>query len=120
MYYAFLQEDFEEEEGEFQSESAARVSLTILVMFETLCDTVWAYTVSAKGVQSDPWLPGKLASDLATVGVANTRIVIKTDTEPAIVDLRRAVGESRGDAPTGHDDARVGDSNGNARMERII
>ena len=58
MDYAFLQAEIVEEEDEFQADSAARVSLTILVMFETLCDSVWAYTVAAKGVASDPWLPG--------------------------------------------------------------
>ena len=120
MDYAFLQAEIVEEEDEFQADSAARVSLTILVTFETLCDSVWAYTVAAKGVASDPWLPGVLARDLATVGVAHTRIVLKTDTEPAIVDLRRAVGDKRGDAATGYDDSRVGDSNSNARIERTI
>ena len=74
----------------------------------------------AQGVLPDAWLPGKIANDLATVGVANTRIVIKIDTEPAIVDLRRAVAASRGGMPTGYDDSRVGDYNSNAKAERTI
>ena len=105
MDYAYLQEETIESEDEFAEERSASVSMTILVMFETLCESVWAYTVRAKGVASDPWLPDKLAQDLATVGVANARIVVKTDTEPAIVDLRKAVGASRGGTPTGYDDS---------------
>ena len=118
--YAFLPEEVVESEDEFTAEGMARVSMTILIMVETLCDSVWAYSVNAKGYASDPWLPGKIASDLATVGVADTRIVIKTDTEPAIVDLRKAIGASRGGTPTGYDDSRVGDSNSNGRIERKI
>ena len=109
MDYAFLQEEVVETEDEFTAEGMARVSMTILVMLETLCESVWAYSVRAKGYAADPWLPGKIANDLATVGVADTRIVIKTDTEPAIIDLRKAVGTSRGGTPTGYDDSRVGD-----------
>ena len=120
MDYAYLQEEVVEIEDEFKTETTATMSLTILVMIETLCESVWVYTVNAKGVLSDAWLPGKIATDLATVGVANTRIVFKTYTEPAIVELRRAVGESRGGTPTGHGDSRVGDSNSNARIERTI
>ena len=48
------------------------------------------------------------------------RIVVKTDTEPAIVDLRREMSKHRGDAPTGFEDSRVGDSNSNAKIERLI
>ena len=72
MDYAFLQEDTVETEDEFEEGRSASASMTILVMFETLCESVWAYSVRAKGIASDAWLPDKLAQDLATVGVANT------------------------------------------------
>ena len=58
MDYAFLQEEIVEMEDEFQSSTSASLSMTILVMIETLCESVWAYSVHAKGVLSDAWLPG--------------------------------------------------------------
>ena len=48
------------------------------------------------------------------------RVLIKTDTEPAIVDLQRAVGASRGGTPTGYDDSQLGDFNRNAKVGRTI
>ena len=107
-------------EDEFHSSTSASASMTIRVMIETLCESVWAYPVYAKGVLSDVWLTGTITNDLATVAVANTRIVIKFDAEPAIVDLRQVVGASRGGTPTGYDDSRVGDSNSNVKLERTI
>ena len=118
--YAYLQDEIIEEKDEFTSGGAVRTSMTILVMLETLCESVWVYTVNAKGVAADKWLPGKIANDLTTVGMGNTRIVVKTDTEPAIVDLRNSLSEARDGIPTGFDDSRVGDSNSNGKIERTI
>ena len=73
-----------------------------------------------EGLRAVLWLPGKLASDLTLVGVGNTRIVIKTNTEPAIVDLRNDIAKTRSDVPTGFDDSRVGDSDSSGRTERAI
>ena len=61
--------------------------------------------------------PGKLPNNLTTVGVGNTRILIKTDTDPAIIDLRNKIEKTRSDVPTGFDDSRVGDSNSNECSE---
>ena len=74
-------------EYEFKRETNASVDMTILVMFDTLCESDWPYPVRARGMILDSWLPGKIANHLATVGVVNTRTVIKTDTAPAIVKL---------------------------------
>ena len=42
---------------------------------------------------------------LTTAGACNTRIVTKTDTEPAMIDLRNEVARKRNDVPTGFDDS---------------
>ena len=118
--YAYLQEETIEEEEEMSIGTVVTASMTILVMIETLCRSVWTYAVHAKGTSQDHWLPGKIADDLATVGVGASRVVLKTDTEAAIVELRRAIGRSRGESPTGYDDSKVGDSNSNALVERTI
>ena len=57
-----------------------------------------------EGISVGSWLPGRLASDLTEVGVGNTHIVIKTDTEPAIVDLRNDIVNTASDVPTVFDD----------------
>ena len=83
------------------------------------CESLRAYAVEGKGVTSDPWLPGKIADDLATVGMSGTHIAIKTDTENAIVDVRKAIAKCR-DGTTAFDDARVGDSNSNGKIEKCV
>ena len=118
--YAYLQDEVIEDDGEFSTSDVVKLSMTILIMFETLCESVWVYAVQAKGFASDVWLPRKLANDLATVGVGNTRIIVKTDTEPAIIDLRKELASAREGTPTAFDDSRVGDSNSNGRVERVI
>ena len=118
--YAFLNDEvLEVNEGNGQEEGVA-MTMTMMVMVETLCDSVWSYATNGKGHASDPWLAKKIQQDLATVGVGATRIVIKSDTEAAIVELRREVAKSRGDVPTGFDDSRVGDSNSNGKVERAV
>ena len=62
----------------------------------------------------------KLANDLATVGVGNTRIIVKTDTEPTISDLRNELAATRVGMPMAFYNSRVGDSNSNGRVEREI
>ena len=107
--YADLQDEELEDDHEVKQEGSVRLSKTILVTLETRCEIIWAYTVCAKGYASDLWLPGKIADASTTVGAGSTRIVIKTDTEPAIIDLRNEVARKRNDVPTGFDDFRVGD-----------
>ena len=63
-----------------------------------------------------------MANDLATVGVGNTRIIVNTDKETAIVDLRNELAATRVGTPTATEfvDSRVGDSSSNGRIERAI
>ena len=96
MDYGFLQEAIIEEEEEFTESSEVRASMTVLIVLETMCDSVWTYATAAKGYQSDPWLPKKIHDDLTTVGLGLVRIVVKTDTEAAILDLRREMSKHRG------------------------
>ena len=49
MDYAFLTEDVKASEGQHQTSEAARTSLTILVMTETLCRSICGYARESKG-----------------------------------------------------------------------
>ena len=126
MDYAFLQQDMskekmgdEDEEGQ-EDEDMRRGGVKIPVMVETECDSVRAYVVESKGTLTEPWLAPKICDDLATVGVGKGRIIIKTDQEPAIVDLQNAIAKTRAEAGTTLDQSRVGDSDSNGKIERAI
>ena len=51
--YCFLQEDVTEKKTEHEEKTVARTSMTILVMLETLCHSIWAYAVEAKGAMEE-------------------------------------------------------------------
>ena len=52
--------------------------------------------------------------------MAGERVIIKADQEVAITDVQRAVAEARSKSGTAIEQARVGDSNSNGRVERAI
>ena len=91
----------DEDDNEFDKTGLVNLSMTFLVVVETLCESFWAYDTNAKGFASDPWLPKIMHNDPVTVGVGVTRVIMKTGNEPAIVDLGREVLSIRDDAPTG-------------------
>ena len=123
--YAFLQQDMtqevegEGEEGEGGSDGA-RATMKVAVMIETECESIWAYVVESKGTLTEQWLAPKMCEDLATVGLGKARILVKTDQEPAIVDLQNAIAKCRSDTGTALECSRVGDSNSNGKIERAI
>ena len=93
-------------------------------------DTVWvsedlatggirAHLVSAKG-NGDPWIAGKIKDDIEEFGYGGAPVRIKSDQEPAIVDVQRAVIAKRGNAPTIPVNSPVGDSQYNGRVENAI
>ena len=47
--YLFLQDEvIENDDDEFDESVVAKISMTFLVMVETLCESVWAYATNAK------------------------------------------------------------------------
>ncbi len=120
MDYGFIKEDQTAIEDEHGASEVARVCMTILVMVETLCNSVWAYSIEGKGAASADWLAPKIVEDMNTIGMANERIIAKSDQEPAIVQLQHEVARLRKDAGTAIENSRVGDSNSNGAVERAI
>ena len=116
--YCFLTEKVKAREDEHVEEVKANISMTILVMVETMCRSIWAYVVEHKG--SDEWVAEQIVDDLETVGLANERIVIKADQEAVITDLQRNVAQLRKGYGSALEQSRVGDSNSNGRVERVI
>ena len=70
MDYCFLNEDVEKvtgDEGEGDSEKVG-TSITVAVMQESLCKSVWAYAVEQKG-SMERWVIEQACEDLETVGL---------------------------------------------------
>ncbi len=119
MDYAFLTENVKAKEDEFTEEVKAKVSMTILVLVESMCRSVWTYAVESKGA-SENWLGEQILEDFDTIGLTNERLIIKADQEPAITEVQRMLVKSRAGHGTAMEQSRVGDSNSNGRVERAV
>ena len=72
------------------------------------------------GIRRDPWIAGKIKDDIAEFGYGGPLVRIKSDQEPAIVDVHRAVIAKHGSAPALLVNSPVGDSQSNGRVENAI
>ena len=119
MDYCFLTEEAAAKTTDHGEEETAKVSLTVLVMVETLCQSIWAYACESKG-SGEQWMVEQIVDDMQTIGLYDERIVLKSDQEASITDLQRAIVEARKGQGTALENSRVGDSNSNGRVERAI
>ena len=120
MDYGFLHEEETVKEGEHGTETEAKVSMTVMVMLETMCSSVWAYALEGKGAASVDWFAQQVVVDIETVGLAKERVITKTDQEASIVQLQHEVARQRKEAGTAIENSRVGDSDSNGKIERNI
>ena len=118
--YCFFKEDAIRSADEHTDKEEATVSLTALVMKETMCDSVWAYALKSKSVTEDPWIAEQIVDDLNTIGMGNNRIIVKTDQEASIVEMQSEIARRRSDVGTSLENSKVGDSNSNGKVERAI
>ena len=106
-----------------KNSGCVRDILTVLVLKEYCCGTIWAYPVAGKGMSAAPHIVEAMLADLDACGLGTARIVTKSDQEPAIVEvqveLSRARREIQADG-TAEEHSRVGDSSSNGRVERAI
>ena len=71
----------------------------MLVSEDLVTGGIRAHLVSAKG-NGDPWIAGKIKDDIEEFGYGGALVRIKSDQEPAIVDVQRAVIAKSGNVPT--------------------
>ena len=119
MDYAFFTDDETYKETEHIEKVSAQVSMTILVMTETQCGSLWAYTVQSKGA-SEPWIAEQIVEDFETIGLTQDRLIIKADQKVSITALQRSVASLRAEYGTAIEQSRVGDSSSNGRVERAM
>ena len=119
MDYCFFQEGVTNKVSDHEDSTKADVSLTAMVMLETMCHSIWAYAVESKGA-SETWLTEQMLEDIETVGLAEERIIVKADQESSIGDVQRSIAKARAGHGTALENSRVGDSNSNGKIERCI
>ena len=126
--YEDIQDDDQEREGVVAQGERARplpqprldkTRDTVLVSEDLATGGIRAHLVAAKG-NGDPWIAGKIKDDIEEFGYGGAPVRIKSDQEPAIVDVQRAVIAKRGNAPTIPVNSPVGDSQSNRRVEIAI
>ena len=114
-----MQEDTKIAEDEHSQTVSARMSMTVLVMQETMCGSVWGYAVEAKGAGNGK-VAEQIADDMATIGMAKERVIVKADQERAITEVQNKIVEIRSNFGTAVEQSKVGDSNSNGKIERAI
>ena len=72
---------------------------TVLVSEDLASGGIPAHLVLARG-NGDPLIAGTIKDDIEEFGQGGGRVRIKSDQEPAILDVKRAVIDKRGSAPT--------------------
>ena len=77
-----------------------------------------AHVVPLKGAEQE-WVAEQVVRDLLNIG-HHGALTLKTDQEPAIIDLMRSVAKLRGASRTALEQFPVGDSAGNGVAERAV
>ena len=79
----------------------------------------WTYQVPNKGLNEKAyWVPKRILQDLENSGLGKTRILLKSDQEPAIVCVQKAIQDIKPDiVPI---NSPVGESACNGRVEKTI
>ena len=88
----------------------------MLVSEDLATGGIRAHLVLEKG-NGDPWIARKIKDDIEESGYGGALVRIKSDQEPAVVDVQRAVLAKRGSAPTILVNGPVGYSQSNGRVE---
>ena len=60
-------------------EVAGDVGVTMLVVKDFLHKSIWVYPVEGQGATMAEWLPGMIRADMATCGMDNSMLIVKTD-----------------------------------------
>ena len=97
---------------------SAEPPATTLVGVDRYTQAVLAHIVPKKGTEFT-WVAAQLERDVRKLGY-NGRLVVKSDQEPAILDLMRKLARRRQSAPTVIEKAKAYDSMSNGRAENTV
>ena len=81
---------------------------------------IFSYATEGKGIQGDKiWLPRRIAKDIDNCGTKDARIQVKSDQEPAIVNVQEEIRDIR-KGKTICTNSPVGESECNGRAENAV
>ena len=90
-----------------------------LVVVEHTYGRCWVHRVPNKGIQGNAhWVPQKILQDLENTGLGKSRILLKSDQEPAIINIQQAIQELKPDVVPIN--SPVGESACNGRVENAV
>ena len=69
--------------------------LTMPVMADAKCGSVWSYAFDGNGAVSTYWVAKDLVDDLGTIGLSEERIITKSDQGNPMVQLQKEIGKLR-------------------------
>ena len=72
----------------------AKTSLTVLVMTETMCRSIWAYACESKGSEKQLIIK-QILEDLEAIGMSEERVILKADQESSMTDIQEAIAKAR-------------------------
>ena len=116
MDYLFIKNDVTIAATEHQSSATVRVSMTCLCMQESACGSVWGYALQQKGA-GERQVVEPTANGIATVGLSQERIIVKSHQEASVADIQNAIVKARAGFDIAVENSRVGDSSSNRRVE---
>ena len=99
--YGFYKSQTEADDVIDKEGGQIRTCITVLVIKDFLHKSIWAYPVEGKGVAAAEWLIAQVIEDLDTCGLDGCHMVVKSDQEPAIIEVQKEIAELRRRAGTG-------------------
>ena len=76
-------------------ENAGDTGVTMLMVKDFLHKSIWVYPVEGKRVRMAEWLSGMFRTDMATCGMYNSMIIVKSEQEQAIKELPEQIARQR-------------------------
>ena len=101
----------------FMRDKRAEESVTIALLKDDMTKAVAAHAVPHKGDHS--WISRMMSKDISDFGHSNSKVTLKCDQEPAILDLADAIMRER-EGDTVLEEAKVKDSQSNGVIERCV
>ncbi len=105
------------EKGKLGDRESKDGTKPIMVIYDRKTKTIMGHVASSKGA-SDDWLVKKIITDIEDMGYAGTKILLKNDQEPAILEVQQKIMAGRS-AETVPKNSEVGESQSNGRSKML-
>ena len=100
-----------------------RQMVTTLVVNDVAGEAILNHPVRSKGLIDDAWVASQLLEDLETLGLNGSMLAVKCDQGSAVAEVQREIvqrHELLGGRRTLVEYSKLGDSDSNSRIERVV